>query len=268
MSFDFIKAEGAGNDFIIIDAVSLPPAANIKELAERFCERNKSIGADGLLVYGESTNCDFKMSIYNPDGNEVEMCGNGARCLALYAYQKKAKENRMMIETKAGRVGVEIKDETVKLKLTEPKDARLNFDLAVGGENLKISFINTGVPHIVCFVDDVSKIDVKTIGRGARFHDEFKPQGTNANFVEILEPGKLKIRTYERGVEEETLACGTGSAAAGVIAGLLKKVTSPVEIETASGEVLKIYFDIETGTCKNVYLEGKCSLVYEGKIGI
>ena len=268
MNLDFVKAEGAGNDFIIIDAVSLPPAANIKELTERFCKRNKSIGADGLLIYGESADCDFRMSIYNPDGNEVEMCGNGARCLALYAYQKKAKTDRMLIETKAGRIEVEIKGETVKLKLTEPKDARLNFDLAVNGENIKVHFVNTGVPHVVCFVDDVSKTDVKIVGRAARFHDEFKPQGTNANFVEVLGPRKLKIRTYERGVEEETLACGTGSAAAGVIAGLLKKVTSPVEVETASGEVLKIYFDIKTDTCKNVYLEGKCSLVYEGKIGI
>ncbi|MCK4519317.1 MAG: diaminopimelate epimerase, partial [Candidatus Omnitrophica bacterium] len=252
----------------IIDAENLPAGMDINKLVIEICQRKRAIGADGLLVYGESADCDFKMSIYNPDGNEVEMCGNGARCLALYAYQKKAKENRMLIETRAGRIEVEIKDEIVKLKLTEPKDARLNFDLAVDGENLKVNFVNTGVPHVVYFVDDVTKADVETIGRAARFHDEFKPRGANANFVEVLGPGKLKIRTYERGVEEETLACGTGSAAAGVIAGLLKKVTSPVEVETASGEALKIYFDVETGTCKNVYLEGRCSLVYEGKIGI
>jgi diaminopimelate epimerase len=265
MSFDFIKAEGAGNDFIIIDAENLPAAIDINKLVAKICQRKKSIGADGVMLYDKSDTCDFKMRIFNPDGGEVEMCGNGARCLALYAYTYKINKHQMTMETKAGVIEVEINNGIPRLKLTDPKDTKLNFVIAVDNQDLEVAFTNTGVPHVIYEVDKVDEVPVKELGAKIRYHKEFAPEGTNANFIEIADEHNLRIRTYERGVEDETLACGTGSAASAVIAALENKVKSPVNVLTASGEILKIYFDLEKGKCKNLFLEGACNLIYKGK---
>jgi len=265
MSFDFIKAEGAGNDFIIIDEESLPAGLDLKKLVVEICERKKSIGADGVMLYGKSEASDFKMRIFNPDGSEVEMCGNGSRCMGLYAYTYKGHKHQLTMETLAGVIEIEINNGLPRLKLTDPKDTKLNFIIDIDGNDLGISFINTGVPHVVCVADKVDEVSLDDLGSKIRNHKEFMPEGTNANFIEIINKHSIKIRTYERGVEAETLACGTGSAASAVIAAMLNKVKSPVGVKTASGEILKIYFDLENKECKNLYLEGACNLIYKGK---
>ncbi len=265
MSFDFIKAEGAGNDFIIIDAVNLPAGMDLNKLVIEICHRKKAIGADGVMLYDKSETCDFKMRIFNPDGSEVEMCGNGARCMGLYAYTYKLNKDQMVMETLAGAIAIEINNGIPRLKLTGPKDTKLNFIISVDDQDMEVSFTDTGVPHVVCLVDGVNEVPLEQIGSKIRFNKEFSPAGTNVNFIEVVDEHNLKIRTYERGVEAETLACGTGSAAAAVVAAMLEKAKSPVNLITASGEILKVYFDLENTQCKNLYLEGACNLIYKGK---
>ncbi len=266
MNINFIKAEGAGNDFIIVDSENLPEGVDLSKLAKALCERKKSIGADGFLIYDKSKDCDFKMRIFNPDGQEVSMCGNGARCIALYSHKKRAQKNKFCIETKAGPVEAQINSDIPKLKMTSPKDIKLDFDLQLKNEKLTVSFIDTGVPHVVYFVDNLESMDVENVGREIRYHKEFQPEGTNANFVKIIDDRTLHLRTYERGVEEETLACGTGAVASALIASKLKKSISPIDVKVKSNDVLRVYFDIEGSFFKNVYLEGKCRLVYEGRV--
>ena len=258
----FTKAVATGNDFIIIDNRS-GSAGSLKAVAQKLCDRRR-IGADGLLVIETSKKADFKMRIFNRDGSEAEMCGNGSRCAALYASRRKLASGEMTIETIAGVLKATVKGDVVKVMLTEPKDIRWNFCLMIHKCPYKLSFVNTGVPHVVHFVDDLDKIDVKNIGSYMRNHGEFAPEGTNADFVKIVDRKNIKVRTYERGVEDETLACGTGSVASALIAAEAEKMTSPVTVETRSGEKLRVYFDKVRGNFKNVYLEGKAELMYEG----
>ncbi len=265
MSFDFIKAEAAGNDFIIIDAENLPSGMDLNKLVVEICKREKAIGADGVMLYDKSETCDFKMRIFNPDGGEVEMCGNGARCMGLYAYTYKFNKHKMRMETLAGVIAIEINNGVPRLKLIDPKDTRLNFIIEVDDKDLEVSFTNTGVPHVVRVVDKVDVAPMEELGSKIRYNKEFSPAGANVNFIEVVDEHNLKIRTYERGVEGETLACGTGCAASAVVAAMLDKAVSPVNLITASGKILKVYFDLENSECKNLYLEGACNLVYKGK---
>ena len=222
--------------------------------------------SDGLLVIERSKVADFKMRIFNPDGSEAQMCGNGSRCIALYAASEKIAKTAMTIDTRAGIVQASVRGEMVKVMMTEPKDIRWNFCLMIHECPYKLSFVNTGVPHVVHFVDDLDKIDVKSAGSSLRYHGEFSPAGTNADFVKVVDKRTIKVRTYERGVEDETLACGTGSVASALIASETEKMASPVTVETRSGEKLKVYFDMIDGNFKNVYLEGSARLVFEGDI--
>ncbi len=261
----FTKAVATGNDFIIVD--NRKRALEEKSLslfAKRACNRKRSIGADGILVIELSKRCDFRMRIFNPDGSEAHMCGNGSRCAALYAVVKKIAKTRMTIETIAGVLNASVKGDIVKVRLTDPKDIKWNFCLMINKCPFKVNFVNTGVPHVIHFTDDLEKVDVKNIGSHIRNHGEFSPEGTNADFVKISGKNTIKIRTYERGVEDETLACGTGAVASAIISAETEKMTSPVIVETESGEKVKVYFDIIKGNFRNVYLEGKAQLVYEG----
>lgn len=262
----FTKAVATGNDFIIVDNRLSAVGYRLPELASRLCSRKYSIGADGLLVIEGSKRSDFKMRIFNPDGSEAEMCGNGSRCVALYAVSKKIARPEMTIETIAGILNAAVKGDLVKVRLTEPKNIKWNFCLTIEKCPYKLSFIDTGVPHVVHFADELDKIDVKNLGSHIRNHGEFSPDGTNADFVKIIDKKNISIRTYERGVEDETLACGTGAVASAIIAAETEKMGSPITVETRSGERLKVYFDIVDGNFKNVYLEGKAKLVYEGVI--
>lgn len=264
----FTKAVATGNDFIIVDNRDLKLKGNLSELAKKVCNRASGAGADGLLVVEKSAQADLKMRIFNPDGSEAEMCGNGSRCMALYAKVKHIAPADMKIETLAGLIEASVKGDNIKVRLTEPKDIQWNLCLMINECPYKVNFANTGVPHVVHFVEDIKNIDVKVLGARMRYHSEFSPAGANVDFVKVIshKPGAIKVRTYERGVEDETLACGTGAVASAVISAEAEKLESPVTVETSGGETLKVYFELSDGNFKNVYLEGKAKLVFEGKM--
>ena len=262
----FTKVVGSGNDFVVIDNRKMTCHNNLSRLAEEICHRKNSIGADGMLLLEGSKIGDFKMRIFNPDGSEVDMCGNGARCIALFAYKMGIAGKKMKIDTRSGVLNAEVMDNSVKLQMSLPKDLRLMFNLDMGGMRYEVSYINTGVPHVVRFEEDVDKVDVRKFGAIIRYHKEFSPSGTNANFVEVISSNKIKVRTYERGVEDETLACGTGATASSIIASMIKGVKPPVEVITRGQETLKIYFSISGKEVNEVYLEGGAEIVYEGRM--
>lgn len=262
----FTKSVATGNDFVIVDNRLSDIKIKLPEIAKKLCERKRSIGADGLLVVERSKRADFKMRIFNPDGSEAEMCGNGSRCIALYAKAKGIAKEKMTIETLAGVLNATVKGDLVKVKLPEPKDIKWNLCLMINKCPYKVSFVNMGVPHVVYFTDDLEKVEVKDLGSSMRYHKEFSPAGANVDFVKIIDKHNIRVRTYERGVENETLACGTGAVASAVISAEAEKLKSPIRIETRGGEALKVYFELIKENFKNVYLEGKAKLVYEGVI--
>jgi diaminopimelate epimerase len=239
------------------------------------------VGADGLLLLEKSRKADIKMRIFNPDGTEAEMCGNGARCIALYAkHQKPNTRHQISIETKAGIIDSELNGDNAKIKLTNPKHIKLDIPIKINNRALKVNFIDTGVPHTVIFVEGIDKIDVFNMGRQIRYHKRFMPKGANVDFVEVLTDRSIKVRTYERGVEDETLACGTGAVASALItshkasakrSAASSKGTKPqsqesekLNVLTKSGEVLKVYFDKLDSKFRNVWLEGRTKIVYKG----
>ncbi|MDD5136752.1 MAG: diaminopimelate epimerase [Candidatus Omnitrophica bacterium] len=263
----FTKAVAAGNDFIIVD--NRTGHLKEKELArftKKVCDRKRAIGADGVLVVAGSRKADFKMRIFNSDGSEAGMCGNGSRCAALFAAVKKIAGSKMSIETLAGIIDAVVKNDTVKVKLTDPKEIKWNFCLMINKCPFRVNFVDTGVPHVIHFTDDLDKVDVRNIGSHIRHHGDFSPEGTNADFVKVVGRDTIKIRTYERGVEDETLACGTGAVASAIIAAEAEKMSSPVTVETQGGEKMKVYFEMVDGNFRNVFLEGRAELIYEGKL--
>jgi len=290
---DFVKMVASGNDFIVTEARSQKlEAGNFPGLAKKICDRKYGIGADGLLLVGKSRTADFKMRVFNPDGSEAEMCGNGLRCVALYRNQKPAargeprlprfageagqrreyrNQKKMKIETKAGILEAFVNKDLVKVKMTEPGDIKMDIPLNINGEKYSVNFINTGVPHAILFVNHLGNTNVKGLGKIIRFHPRFLPQGTNVDFVETKNKGNILLRTYERGVEDETLACGTGTVASAIISGLRLKVKGAkckINVKTQGGEILQVYFDNFKNRISNVYLEGKAEIVFIGKMNI
>ncbi len=264
---DFFKMSGSGNDFILIDnrdhALVL---GNIAAFVKAVCERRVSVGADGLIIIENSERADFRWRFFNADGSEVDMCGNGARCAARFAYIRGIAKEKMSFETTAGIVEAEVKGDTVKVRLTEPYGMKANISVMIDGKPTVVNFVNTGVPHCVLFVDGLDRYDVFNMGRKIRHHKEFQPEGTNANFMEVIDGHTIRLRTYERGVEDETLACGTGAVASAIISSSQGLVESPVDVRVKSGETLKIYFRKTGHKFEDIYLEGKANVVYEGRI--
>jgi diaminopimelate epimerase len=229
------------------------------------CERKFGVGADGLLLLEQSKKAELGMRIFNADGSEAEMCGNGARCAVLWArHQAGAKKSALRLQTKAGIIDSRIRQDNVKIRLSDPRDLKLDFTLKLNQRKLHLSFINTGVPHAVVFTEGLDDIDVLNLGRQIRNHKYFLPRGTNVDFVEPLNHNSIRIRTYERGVEDETLACGTGSVAAALIFSLKANVSHSVKVQTKSKEVLKVYFSRSGRTFREVWLEGEARIVYQG----
>jgi diaminopimelate epimerase len=200
------------------------------------------------------------MRIFNADGSEAQMCGNGARCAALYIGKKEGK-----INTLAGLIKTQVSSRQVSVQLTSPKDIKLDIPLNVNGRLIKVNFVNTGVPHVVIFVQGIESIDVKGIGKSIRYHAKFAPAGTNVNFVEVKNKNLIQIRTYERGVEDETLACGTGSAASAVIFALKQAIEKSVQVKTQSGETLKVNFKKNNNKFQDLWLAGSAKIVYKGE---
>jgi diaminopimelate epimerase len=264
----FFKMSGSGNDFILMDNREgmLKSIMDVKAFVQAICRRKVSVGADGVIIVEHSNRADFRWRFFNADGSEVEMCGNGGRCVARFAFLNGIAGERMSFETVAGLIDAEVRGDDVKLRLTEPQVLQLNRAVALQDEVLTVDSLNTGVPHVVAFVEDLESFDVFRYGRALRYHEAFQPAGTNANFVTVTDSHSLSVRTYERGVEDETLACGTGSVASALAAAARGQVDSPVDVQVRSGEILKIHFEKIDGKFRNVYLEGRVRVVYEGQL--
>lgn len=263
---NFTKMTASGNDFVIIDNFSGGVSvSDWSEFARRVCRRALSVGADGLIIIEPSEEADFTWKFYNSDGSLPEMCGNGGRCAARFAYLNGLAGPKLIFKTLAGIIEAEMVDSRlVKIKLMPAQGLERDIPLDLAGSTLQLDVINTGVPHAVLFVPDLEGCDLVGLGRQIRGHARFKPQGTNANFVQVVDKSTLKIRTYERGVEGETLACGTGATAAALVAANRNLVVSPVCVQTRGGGQLTVYFENRGPEFGAVHLEGEVRLVYEG----
>ena len=267
MKIPFMKMSGSGNDFIFIDhRAPLVAEDRMKEFARKICRRRTSVGADGLIFIERSEKADFKWRFFNADGSEAEMCGNGGRCASRFAFLKGISGPRLTFETLAGILSAEVDGKRVKLEMTKPFGLRLDEPLLLEGKEEVVSILNTGVPHAVLFRDDLEDLDIVRMGRAMRYHSHFAPAGTNADFVRVEDRSRLTVRTYERGVEDETLACGTGTVASALIAAFKGFVTSPVAVKTRGEEVLTVHFEIEGKEVTKVFFEGDVHIIYEAEM--
>jgi diaminopimelate epimerase len=269
MTLEFTKMNGAGNDFVLIDnrdrAISLTP-----EQVARLCHRQRGIGADGLmlLVPNSTGTADWSWDFYNSDGSRAEMCGNGARCFARFIRRLTGVKNHVSFETVAGVITARFEGERVTVNLTTPTELRLNLNLPLKSGSIVAYSLNTGVPHAVLFVPDADQAMVQELGREIRFHPAFAPRGTNVNFVQVLGPGSIRVRTYERGVEGETLACGTGVTASALLASRVHGFKSPVKVRVQGGDDLEVSFAESDRAFAEVRLSGPADCVFTGQIEI
>ena len=266
----FWKLEGAGNDFLGLDGRAGGFKLKRQQIAD-LCDRRRGVGADGVLVVEKPKvrGADFRMRYYNSDGGEAEMCGNGARCFALLARAVSGRKgNELRVQTQAGLVTLQIRGQEVQVSMTEPTKLRLGRKLVVAGRKLAVDFLNTGVPHAVLFVRSVRSIDVAKQGRAIRYHSAFAPSGTNVNFVEIGRGNRIHVRTYERGVEGETLACGTGVVAASILSNLRRGLRPPIQVATRGGDNVRVGFSMENGHARKVTLQGPARIVYTGVLHV
>ncbi len=266
----FAKMSGTGNDFIIIDNRDKIVADDeMVDLAVQACRRGQSVGADGLLLNEDDEELDFAWRFFNSDGSEAEMCGNAARCVARLAYLDGIAGPEPVFRTIAGPIRASVNGSTIRVQLTKPHGLLPEFTLNLDdGRVLKAGFVDTGVPHTVLVLEDnnLEAAAVEDLGREIRFHRRFAPAGTNVNFVQIMDTGNIHVRTYERGVEAETLACGTGIVASAIITSA-KGLTSPhVLARTRGGDILGVYLDGADPDSMDVRLEGEASLVYRAEL--
>ncbi len=280
----FTKVVASGNDFVVIDESPQSIVHSPQLLVKNICNRKFGVGADGVLLLEKSKKADFRMRIFNADGSEADMCGNGARSAALYYCSQllppmaaprhsavaalSSQLSALKIETRAGIIEARVLKDNVKIILTDPREYREKISLVINGRKLRVSFINTGVPHAIVFVQGIEQIDVVNIGREIRYHKYFSPAGTNVNFVETVNTTTIKVRTYERGVEGETMACGTGSAASAIVFGCQLSAVScrqKINVITQGGETLKVCFNKEADRISDVWLEGRAKIVYKGE---
>ena len=269
MNLSFTKMNGAGNDFVLVDNRDGSRALTGDQI-ERLCDRHRGVGADGLLAVEPARNgADFRMRYYNADGGEAEMCGNGARCFARFASKLlTAQKDEVSFETEAGVLSAQFFGDRVRIAMSDPHSYREPTALDVNGRPLEMHFLNTGVPHAVIFVDDLEAVDVVKDGAALRYHEAFAPKGTNANFVQALGPGRIAIRTYERGVEGETLACGTGVCAAAILHHLRTGDAGPIAVTVRGGDTLEVSFEKSGDGFHNVTLTGPADFVFDGSITI
>jgi diaminopimelate epimerase len=264
----FFKMSGSGNDFIIVDnRENVVKDNDLPGFIHRICRRKMSVGADGFILIEPSNKADFKWRFFNSDGSKAEMCGNGARCAARFAYVNGIAGENLSFETEAGVVSGQVKDDRAKVKMPDPVELRLDYEIELKNGSVTVSSVNTGVPHVVVMNETIEDINVFDLGREIRFHEAFTPAGTNVNFICQQKQGHLAIRTYERGVENETLACGTGSIAAALITSCKAEWQSPINLVTRSGEALTIYFKKDGSIFKDIFLEGDARIIYSAQLG-
>jgi diaminopimelate epimerase len=264
-SIPFYKMVASGNDFVVVDnrrGIVKDAVAFTREV----CRPHLGAGADGVLLFENSKTANFKMRIINSDGSEAAACGNGFRCIALYAYNILKHSSRMTFESGSGLIEAEVgQKDQIKVQLVKPRVFELENTLEACKQKIRYAFLDTGVPHTVIFTEDLGKVNVFETGKAIRNHARFQPFGTNVNFVEVKGKKEIAVRTYERGVEDETLACGTGSTASAVISVLKGFVESPVSVMTKSGEKLRIAMQKEGDEITKVFLEGTAQFVYKGE---
>ena len=258
---------GAGNDFVVIDNrddhVSLSP-----DQIAQLCHRQRGVGADGLILFRKSeSEADWAWDFYNADGSDAEMCGNGARCFARYIERMTESGNELSFQTNCGIIRANINGESVAINLTDPQCLAMNEAISTSVGEILVHSLNTGVPQAVLIVDNADQAMVEDLGSEIRYHDHFAPAGTNVNFVQILEMGHIRVRTFERGVGE-TLACGTGVAASGMIAAHLNDWLSPVKVNVLGGDTLSVAFERIGDEFSNVLLTGPAEFVYEGTVEV
>ncbi len=272
--FKFWKMHGAGNDFIVMPDFEQKFPAVAGACIRNLCRRPDGIGSEGLILLQPATpsapGADLRMRFFNPDGREASMCGNGARCAARLAADLGLAPARLTLATGAGLVRADCRDHgIVRIGLTAPTAWRLHCRLRVARRTLVCHCVNTGVPHAVMLTDDLARADVPGLGAAIRYHSRFAPQGTNVNFMAVSGSGAakiLRVRTYERGVEAETGACGTGIAACALIAGRLKLVQPPVTVVCAHGDRLTVDYRLTPRGARNLTLAGPTVHVFEGRI--
>lgn len=262
----FTKMHGAGNDFVLIDdRAGTFPADDHLRLAALAAART-GIGCEGVILVQPSPVADFRMAFFNPDGTEADLCGNGARCVAAFAREiGAAKGTAMTFETRAGLVDAEVIDAgRVKVWMPEPRDRRYGLEV----EGVQGDFIVAGVPHFVVPCENVASVDVDTLGRRLRLAAAFEPNGTNVDFAQFLPPNKVLLRTYERGVEAESGACGTGAVATAVVAVETKGLSLPLHVHTSQGFNLTIDGDWRRAKGTGFTLTGPVKKVFEGDIDL
>ncbi len=260
---------GAGNDFILLDNRAGEIHLNREQIV-RLCNRHRGVGADGVLLLGPARTgqADWAWDFYNSDGSTGEMCGNGSRCFARFVQKITGVASGFRFETGAGIITASFDGARVTVNLTQPKELRLNesIPLSIGAQT--IHSLNTGVPHAVLYVPDADKAMVTQLGSEIRHHAHFSPRGTNVNFVQVLGPNHIRVRTFERGVEGETLACGTGVSAAAMISARVHQFTSPVRVQVQGGDTLEVGFKDNGGSFDDVRLTGPADFVFTGQIEI
>ena len=267
---EFWKMSGSGNDFILVDnRKGVVKSQDMSRLVARTCRRRESVGADGVIFVTDSEKYDFGWRFFNADGGEVEMCGNGGRCVSRFAYLKGIVGSEMTFETRVGPISAQVEGRVVKVLMPKPENEMMDVDLEFLPGWQSCDFVNTGVPHVVVQVADLENHAVTDQGRKIRYHSRFSPEGTNANFMTRMGPDELAVRTYERGVEDETLACGTGAIASALMASRRGMVASPVKVHTRGGEILTIHLNsegIDVGTDERIWLQGNTSVIYKATL--
>lgn len=268
MRLAFTKMNGAGNDFILIDNRDQSIELTTRQV-QRLCDRNAGVGADGLMLLepAQGNEAQWSWQFYNSDGSRAEMCGNGARCFAAFARRLKPCES-LSFETDAGLIWAEFSDHRVCVDLTSPGPMTLNQPLDELGGAILVHSINTGVPHAVVIVDDLDEVDVTKLGAQVRNHEAFSPKGTNVNFVQPLDSTHIRVRTYERGVEGETLACGTGVSACALVMSQLHDMRSPIRVQVKSGAHLEVSFQRDGAGFDKLRLTGPADLAFTGTIDL
>ncbi|MBI1950089.1 MAG: diaminopimelate epimerase [Acidobacteria bacterium] len=263
---EFFKMSAAGNDFILFDnRQGTLKQEGLADLVRRVCTRALSVGADGVILLGPSPTADVRATFFNPDGRET-FCGNGARCAARLAYLKGMAPARMAVETPVMVHRAEVKGTGVSFEMRDPQGFDDRVEVEVAGERIRGTFVDTGVPHFVVFRPFAESAPIDPLGRALRAHPRFAPDGTNVDFVQPAPGGALSIRTYERGVEGETLACGTGGVAAAIAIASSGMAPSPVALRTRSGATLRVRFEGPPRQARGVRLEGEARLVYVGQL--
>jgi diaminopimelate epimerase len=269
MTIKFTKMHGAGNDFVVIDNLDGRLDLTTEQIAF-LCDRRFGVGADGLLLLekGPTEELDAQMVYYNADGSRAEMCGNGARCFTSFALAHQlGLDGRLKFRTDAGDMEGIAENGIITVQMTPAVETRLSLRINLDSGPATVHYTDTGVPHVVKFVEDIESVDIKPEGSELRFHNAFQPRGANVNFAQV-DGNRVLVRTYERGVEDETLACGTGVTAVAILAHLVHQIEKPVSLRVAGGDTLGVDFNIDGETIDHVTLTGPAMAVYSGSVEI